>query len=223
MEEIRITSFLFVLIRVNSWFLLPAKNWNYESIRINTNPRFQIPKLNMHKPSPDQVKVAFELYLKYNGESHDRIEREMRSLGYRNFSRKQLIDHGSGNRFRKGWISRYGWQKALEFKLAFTGTIAVTSAESLLFEVEIIRKQLFHELQSVGTIDVDLLKSHERYSARSAQILASLEDARDNYANFVFFLRHLLTAATRISPDLAKAICVAEDALIEWAEREFVT
>jgi hypothetical protein len=177
----------------------------------------------MPTPPPDQLQAAFELYLKYNGENHERIEREMRALGYHKFSRKVLTDRGSGNRFRRGWISLYGWQKALEFKLAFTGTIAVTSAESLLFEVEIIRKQLFHELQSVGVIDVDLLKQHERYSARSAQILASLEDARDNYANFVFFLRHLLNAATTISPALAKAICGAEDALIEWAEREFVT
>ena len=177
----------------------------------------------MPTPPPDQIQAAFDLYLKYNGESHDRIEREMRGLGYRTFSQHQLTDHGTGKGFRKGWISRYGWQKSLEFKLAYTGTIAITSAESLLFEVEFLRKRLFHELQGSETVDIELLKQHERYSARSAQILASLEDARDNYANFVFFLRHLLTAATAISPELAKAICSAENALIEWAEREFVT
>lgn len=177
----------------------------------------------MPTPPPDQIKAAFELYLKYNGESHDRIEREMRALGYRTFSQKHLINHGKGRRFREGWINRYGWQKALEFKLAFTGTIAVTSAESLLFEVEIIRKQLFHELQGATPVDVEILKQHDRYAARSAQILSKLEAARDNYANFVFFLRHLLSAATNISPELAKAICNAEDALLEWAEREFVT
>jgi hypothetical protein len=177
----------------------------------------------MSKLLTDQINAAHELFLKYNGESYDRIEREMRALGYRNFKKNQLVGRGEGRTFRKGWINLYGWQKTLEFKLAFRGTIAITSAESLLFEVEFLRKQLFHQIQGTTPVDVELLKMHDRYAARSAQILSSLETARDNYGNFVFFLRHLLAAATNISPPLAKAICHAEDALLEWAEREFVT
>ena len=102
---------------------------------------------------------------------------------------------------------------------------AATSAESLLFEVETLRKKIFMELQTkgVGSGQKDLIYQHDKYVARTTEILASLDKARDNYGNFTFFLQHLLKAATKISPDLAAAICDAEEPLLDWAEREFVT
>lgn len=175
---------------------------------------------------PDCIKDAFELYLKYNGERFDLIEAEMRQKGWTSFkATNSLKNRGIGANFREGWITRYGWEKSLELKIATTGVAAATSAESLLFEVESIRKKIFMELsiKGVGSGQKDLIYQHDKYIARTTEILASLDKARDNYANFTFFLQQLLKAATRISPELAAALCDAEEPLIEWAEREFVT
>lgn len=175
--------------------------------------------------NPDMIKDAFELYLKYNGERFDLIDQEMAKRGWAGFkAHSRLPNRGKDKNFREGWISRYGWQKSLEMKVILAGTVAATSAESLLFEVETIRKKVFMELQErgVGAGQKDLVYQHDKYISRTTEILDKLEKARDNYGNFTFFLTHLLKAATQISPALAKELCDAEDALIDWAEKEFV-
>lgn len=177
------------------------------------------------KIHPDCINDAFELYLKYNGERFDLIDEEMHHRGWTTFkAHSTLKNRGLGKNFREGWIERFGWKKSLEIKIATTGMAAATSAESLLFEVETLRKKIFMELQTkgVGSGQKDLIYQHDKYVARTTEILASLDKARDNYANFIFFLQHLLRAATRISPELAAAICDAEEPLLDWAEREFV-
>lgn len=174
--------------------------------------------------NPNEVKAAFDLFLLHNGERHDLIEKEMHRLGWTAFRKEILKSKGFGENRRDGWIDYYGWQKSLEIKIATANTVARTSAESLLAEVETIRKKIFIELESLGVArSKDLVYQHDKYVNRSVEILAQLNDARDNYANFVFFLKHLLRAAPAISPQLAAEICEAEEALIEWAESEFVT
>ncbi len=184
----------------------------------------------INRLNPDQVKDAFDLYLKYNGERFDLIDEEMHVKGWLNFKANTTLKNRGKNRddaknWREGWIDKFGWKTALELKIATAGTAAATSAESLLFEVETIRKKIFMELsvKGVGTGNKDLVYQHDKYVARTTDILAQLDKARDNYANFVFFLQHLLKAATKISPELASAICDAEEPLLDWAEREFVT
>lgn len=173
---------------------------------------------------PDELKDAFELFLLHNGERHDLIEKEMHRRGWTTFKKACLKSRGFGDNRREGLIEKYGWQKSLELRIATANTAAATSAESLLFEVEVLRKKLFVELEAVGVSrSKDLVYQHDKYVQRSIDILAELKDARDNYANFVFFIRHLLSAAPAISPALAKELIEAEEALIEWAESEFVT
>lgn len=175
--------------------------------------------------NPEEVKAAFELYLLHNGERFDLIEQEMHRLGYATFKRSKLKGRGYGENRRDGWIELYGWENSLKLKIATANTAAATSAESLLFEVEAIRKKLFLDIetQGVGRAGKDVVWQHDKYVNRSIEILGQLNDARDNYANFVFFLKHLLAAAPQISPALAKELVDAEDALIEWAEKQFVT
>lgn len=177
----------------------------------------------MAKVSPEQLEDAFALYLKYNGERFDLIEKEMRGRGWTRFQKQQFFDRGRGANFREGWISKYGWKKSLEIKVATAGQTAVTSAESLLFEVETVRKKLYQRLVEKDVNDRDLVYQHDKYVSRTTEILDKLERARDNYGNFTFFLKHLLAAAPLISPELATALCLAEDGLLEWAEREFAT
>jgi len=174
---------------------------------------------------PDCINDAFELYLKYNGERFDLIDEEMHHKGWSSFkAATHLLNRGLGKNFREGWIERFGWAKSLEIKIATVGMAAATSAESLLFEVETLRKKIFMELQTkgVGSGQKDLIYQHDRYDARTTDILSQLDKARDNYGNFTFFLQHLLKAATKISPELAAVLCDAEDPLLDWAEREFV-
>lgn len=171
------------------------------------------------------IKDAFELYLKYNGTRFDLIDQEMAKRGYAGFrAHSRLPNRGRGENFREGWIERFGWKKSLELKVSLAGTAAATSAESLLFEVETVRKKVFMELQErgVGKGQKDLVYQHDKYILRTTEILDKLESARDNYGNFVYFMQHLLKAATQISPALAKELVDAEEALIDWAEREFV-
>lgn len=177
------------------------------------------------RTNPEAIKDAFDLYLKYNGQQFELIEHEMHQKGWDKFRVSILKNKGRGDNFREGWIQRFGWENALKIKIASQGLLAQTSAEALLFEVETIGKKIFMELEAkgVGSGNKDLIYQHDKYVARRIEILDKLADARDNYANFVTFFQHFLKAATKISPSLAAELCDAEDAIVDWAEREFVT
>jgi hypothetical protein len=174
------------------------------------------------KVHPDQIKDAFELYLQFNGERFDLIEEEMRKRGWEHFRAQNLKSRGKGVNRRDGWVAKYGWENALKIKIATMGTVAMTSAESLLFEVETIRKKLFLELES-DKLDRDRVYQHDKYVARSIDILAELNAARDNYGNFILFLERLCGAAPSISPKLAEALVEAREGLMDWAENAFTT
>lgn len=178
------------------------------------------------RTNPETVKDCFALYLKYNGERSDLIEEEMQRLGWTSFKKSVLFDRRGKNEanHRDGWITKFGWANALKLHLATAATAAETSAESLLMENESIRKAAFIEIQAQGVrASKEIVYQHNIYTQNCIKILEKLEAARDNYANFVYFLQQLLKAAALISPDLAKEICDAEEALLDWAEREFVT
>jgi hypothetical protein len=174
--------------------------------------------------APECISDAFDLYVKYNGTNLPAIQREMRARGWSSFTSQNIRKKVGGEYV--GLEAELGWKKALSEINARRGQVAMTSAEELHFEVECIRKTVFDALQTMGISDPAnkwLLWEHRHYVEKTAKILTSLAAARDNYANFVFFLTHLLAAATRISPALALALCEAEDALLDWAEREFAT
>lgn len=175
--------------------------------------------------SKEEISACFDLYLMHNGERHDLIEKEMHRLGWTAFRKEILKSKGFGPNRRDGWIDTYGWQKSLELKIATANTAAATSAESLLYEVETIRKKIFIELEAggVGKAGKDLIYQHDKYVQRSIDIMAKLDDAQDNYANLVFFIKWLAKTAPRINPNFARAFCEVEEALIEAAESEFVT
>jgi hypothetical protein len=176
------------------------------------------------KVHPDCISDAFDLYVKYNGSNFSAIEQEMRARGWSTFTKQNIRKKVSGEYV--GWEIDFGWQAALEQINANRGKAAMTSAEGLHSEVETIRTRLYNELLKRGVNDPIykfLLWEHGKYVGKTADILKSLDDSRDNYANFIFFLKNLLAAATKISPDLARTVCEAEDALLDWAEKEFVT
>ncbi len=51
-----------------------------------------------------------ELYLKYEGGSHELIEREMRAKGHADFHRRSMYRRFERGRCREGWIGQFCWQ-----------------------------------------------------------------------------------------------------------------
>lgn len=173
----------------------------------------------------DMIKDCFALYLKYAGERFDLVEQDMHRLGWTSFKKAHLKDRKDGDAMREGYINRFRWDHALKKHLAdlATSSVAATSAEKLLMEAEYIRDGAFQEIKLQGVkASKELIWQHNQYTQNCIKILDKLEAARDNYANFVFFLKHLLASASTISPALAKELCDAEEPLLEWAEKQFV-
>ena len=171
--------------------------------------------------SPECIADAFELYLKFNGERFDLIEREMRLKGWSGFNKQCLSNRGVGENFREGWIERFGWKSALSIHLTAKGRTILTSGEKLLAEVETIRERLFDQINRSGVNNRDLIWQHDKYSQRSAEILKQLENAQDISRDFAQFLSFLITIAVNISPQLARELCNAEEAIIQHAKNEY--
>jgi len=64
-----------------------------------------------------RIEDCRELYLQYNGEQHELIEREMRERGHRDFHRRRLHRRFERGRCRPGWIETYGFDALLKKKL----------------------------------------------------------------------------------------------------------
>lgn len=173
-----------------------------------------------NKP-PECIEDAFKLYLKYNGERFDLIEKEMRLNGWIGFNKRVLKNRGIGKNFREGWIDRYQWKKALEIHLMGKGKTILTSGEKLYQEVETIREKIFEQLQSSGVNNRDLVWQHDKYSQRSAEILAQMDNAKDTLRDFAAFWKFIVTNSVSISPVLARELVNAEEAIIRKAKEEF--
>ncbi len=173
--------------------------------------------------NPECIEDAFTLYLKYNGERFDLIEREMRLKGWIGFDKQCLSNRGIGENFREGWIDRFGWKTTLEIYLTAKNKTLLTSGEKLLAEVETIREQIYQRLQTHGVDNRDLVWQHDKYSQRSAEILAQIESSKDISRDFAEFLKLLLNISLKISPTLARELCNAEDAIIKHAKDEFAS
>ena len=57
------------------------------------------------KPDNKKIAACRELYLRYGGIEHRRIEEEMRALGWTDFNRRALYARGQ----QPGWPERFGW------------------------------------------------------------------------------------------------------------------
>jgi len=173
--------------------------------------------------APECVEDAFHLYLKYNGERFDLIQKEMRLKGWTKFSKNCLSNRGIGDNFREGWIDKFGWKNALESYLSTKQKTILTSGEKLYNEVETIREKIFEQLQQKGVQNRDLVWQHDKYSQRSAEILEQIENARTTEKDFAQFLNWLINISIKISPNLARELCNAEDAIIKKAKEEYAS
>lgn len=140
---------------------------------------------------------------------------------YEGWSRQILFTRGVGENYRVGWVDKYGWEKALEIHVGNKERSILTSGERLLSEVETVREAIFDRLKTHGVANRDLVYQHEKYSTRSAELLREIETARATGVDFAHFWRFLLQAALIVSPQLARELVAAEDAIMKRAKDEF--
>lgn len=168
---------------------------------------------------PESIEDAFELYLKYNGERFDLIEREMRERGWTGFSRQRIRKKVGGEYI--GWESEFRWKSALETYQTGKVREFLTNAEKVYYEVEAIRTLLFKQIQSSGVNNRDLIWQHDKYSQRSAELLEQIEKAKIGTINFPDFLNFLIRIAPSISPTLYRELDNSLEVIIKRAKDEF--
>lgn len=172
------------------------------------------------KYAPEAIEHCFGLFLKYNGANFDRIEQEMRAVGYSLWSQQILFSRGRGKNYRQGWIDAHGWEKALEIHLSNQNKALLSRREQTLEEVETIRKLIYERITARSVNNRDLVWQHDKYSERSARLLAELELAKQSSGDFAAFWQFLMRAALDISKPLARELCNAEDAILQRAKQE---
>jgi hypothetical protein len=169
------------------------------------------------KVPQEQIDAALDLYLKYNGGNLAAIEREMRVLGYSNFS-KQRIRKSDGKGGYTGWEIEYNWPRLLKLKEERTvEALEKFDDEKLLsLSLSILQglQEKIHTDSAAGyQVNLILERINEIRARRPAEV--------DRYGNFLIFLEDLLKAANQIAPDLTKAIHAAKDPLLDWAEKKY--
>jgi hypothetical protein len=66
------------------------------------------------RTNPLIIETARSLYLKYGGENHRQIEREMHQRGCEHFTRRVFYNQRKADgTIRPGWIEKYGWKEEL--------------------------------------------------------------------------------------------------------------
>lgn len=166
---------------------------------------------------PEAIEKCQTLYLRHNGQSHDRIEKEMRRT-YPGWSKQNLYSRGD----KIGWIEKYGWDQALKEKIALaSGNQAKTAEESLFIEIEQIRKRLHHKVHVEGCSDRDVVYQHLAYCRLGIEALAKLKGAGNTFESFVAFWEWLLDLLPDISDRAARELLTVADEVLEKARSKY--
>lgn len=172
------------------------------------------------KYDDEAVQRCFDLYLKFNGQQHERIEAEMRKV-YPGWSVQNLYTRGKGANLKIGWIEKYGWEGALTLKLATSGRGAATSAEKLFLEIEAARERIKTALDAQGAgTDRDLVYQHRDYCKLSIDALARLEAAGDNFDSFVAMWERLCAWLPELSPTATRELLAVSEEVLRKAQSE---
>jgi len=169
----------------------------------------------------EAIQKCLRLYLKFNGQQHERIEQEMRKV-YPGWRRSYLYTRGQGRNQKIGWVDKFGWEKALALHLAQKPTAALNSAQQLVNEIEGVRTQLYQRIKAQGSnVEKELLQLHRDYSRLSIEALTKVEAARDTLSGWVSFWERLLDWMPDIDFRAAKALVKFNKEILAKAEEEF--
>lgn len=170
--------------------------------------------------STEAIEECQRLYLRFNGQHHDRIERQMRRT-WPGWSKQNLYTRGAGANKKIGWIEKYGWEKSLKLHLASRPEGTLTSAEKVFNEIEEIRKKIYEQIKTVGPTDRDLIYQHRDYSKLSIDALNKITGAGHTFENFVAMWERLLDWLPDIDDRAATALLKVADQVIEKASAEY--
>jgi hypothetical protein len=166
---------------------------------------------------PEAIDQCFQLYLRFNGQQHDRIENEMRRT-WPGWSKQNLFNRGE----KIGWIEKFGWELALKEKIALANSgQAVTEEQALFNEIAQVRKRLHDLIVTQGSKDRDVVYQHLAYCRLEINALAKLKGAGLTFDSFVAFWERLLDWLPDMSPEAASALLAVADELLDRARSEY--
>ena len=169
----------------------------------------------------EAIAHCLSLYLKFNGQQHDRIEREMRRK-WPGWSKQNLYTRGKGSNLKVGWVEKYGWEEALRLHLAARPKEALTAAEQIFLEIEAIRKKVYEQISAKGaSFDRDLVYQHRDYTKLSIEALAKLSGAGQTFETFVAFWEWLLDELTGLAPAAAAELLKVTEQVIDRAAEKY--
>lgn len=169
--------------------------------------------------SEEAREYCFKLYLKYNGQQHERVEEEMRRKGWVGWSRQNLYTRGKGKNLKVGWIERFGWEKALALKIEADARRAA-GGDSLLADVQKRRARLSERLDREGEENRDLVYQHLKYAELEASLTSRAGAGRDDLQSFVVAWERLLEWAAKW-PRLLTALVEFSEQVMERAKAEY--
>jgi hypothetical protein len=159
------------------------------------------------------------LYLKFNGQQHDRIEAEMRKT-WPGWSRQNLYTRGKGPKQKIGWIDKFGWEKALQLHLT-TRVEKLPACEQIFREIDEIRKKIFTQIKVLGAkAERDLIYQHRDYTKLSIDALNKI-GAGQTLDSFVAMWERLLDWLPLISPKALAELLKVDNVILEKAALEY--
>lgn len=161
------------------------------------------------------INQAFQLYLQFNGQRHDKIEQEMRAE-WPGWSKQRLYG-------RSGWIQKYAWDAALQIKISADKNAALNSADKLVNEIETVRERLYKQLNDDGVFDGETVKAHKEYAKLSIEALIKIKEARDTLGAFAAMWERLMSWLPDYSTDALGALLQVEDEVMKRAATELGT
>lgn len=165
---------------------------------------------------PEAIEQCLRLYLKYNGQQHTRIEKEMRRT-WPGWSKQNLYSRGE----KIGWIDKYGWEEALRLHLAQQPEARRTAADKIFSEIDEIRKKIFGQIKVAGArADRDLIYQHRDYTKLSIDALNKIGEGH-NLDSFIAMWEGLLDWLPSISPKALTELLKVDNLILEKAALEY--
>lgn len=166
----------------------------------------------------EAVTECEKLYLRFNGQQHDRIEHEMRRK-WPGWSKQNLYSRGD----KVGWIEKYGWESALKQKIAASSEQgALSFDEQLIRDIDHVRQRVKAQLDALGTkVDRDLVYQFRDFCKLIIDARTKLQARSDTLGGFVAFWERLLDWLPDISEKAARELLSVAEQILERAAAEY--
>lgn len=172
------------------------------------------------------VERCRDLYIKYNGTNYEAIEREMQK-DWPGWSKQNLNDRNDKKRGKRlGWISEYGFERALLESIKMSSTAVLGDEQALYQGIKAVRVKL-EGFVKWGEGDAaptrDQIYQYRDFCKLEIEARRNLDLSRDNLETFVAGYEKLVVWLGQLDPAAAKALVKNGDKLVEMAELHYGT